>query len=260
MTTVDGSRSSTPDSEASTTSPSFVTAYRPGPQAVAVEDRADERAVGERDAGRTVPGLHERGVELVEGPAGGVHLGVVLPRLGDHHQHGVRQAAAAEVEQLEHLVEAGRVGGARGADREEALEVAGDDAGAQLALAGAHPVAVALDGVDLAVVRDEPVGVRARPRREGVGGEPRVDEGQLGLEGPVREVGEERLELRGGEHALVDEGARRQRGEVDVELELGPLAQAEREPVELDPRGRAAGRGDEELPEEAACSRGRPRR
>ena len=98
-----------------------------GAQAVAVEHRADHRAVGEGDAGRPVPRLHERRVELVERPAGRVHRLVVLPRLGDHHQHRVRQRAAAEVEQLEHLVEGRRVGRPRGADREDALEVAGDD-------------------------------------------------------------------------------------------------------------------------------------
>src|SRR5690606_41232302 len=38
-------------------------------------------------------------------------FGVVLPRLRDHHEHRVRQRAAAEVEQLEHLVERGGVGG-----------------------------------------------------------------------------------------------------------------------------------------------------
>ena len=37
--------SSTPASEASTTQPSFVTSQRPGPQAVAVERRADHAAV-----------------------------------------------------------------------------------------------------------------------------------------------------------------------------------------------------------------------
>jgi hypothetical protein len=60
-------------------------------QAVAVEHGADLGAVGERDAGGTVPGLHQRGVELVEGAPLGVHLGVVLPRLRDHHEHRVRQ-------------------------------------------------------------------------------------------------------------------------------------------------------------------------
>src|SRR3712207_7749585 len=39
---------------------------------------------------------------------------------------------------------------------------------------GPHPVAVALDGVDLAVVGDHPIRVGEFPRREGVGGEPGV--------------------------------------------------------------------------------------
>ena len=140
-------------------------------QPVAVEHRADHGAVGEGHVCRTVPRLGEGRVELVEGAASRVHLGVVLPRLGDHHEHGVRKAAAAEMQQLEHLVERRRVAAARGADRVEPLEVARDQIARELGLAGLHPVAVALDRVDLAVVCDEPVGVGQRPAREGVGRE-----------------------------------------------------------------------------------------
>ncbi len=162
-------------------------------QAVAVQDRADEGAVGEGHAGRAIPGLHEVGVVGVERPPGRVHRRVVLPRLGDHHQHGVRQRAPAEVEQLEHLVEGRRVRRPRRADREEPGEVAGDEVGGEHRLAGAHPVAVALDGVDLAVVGEQPVGVGERPGRERVGREPGVHQGQLGLEARVGQVGEEGL-------------------------------------------------------------------
>ncbi len=218
-------------------------------QAVAVEHGSDERAVGEGDGGGAVPGLHEGRVELVERPARGVHLLVVLPGLRDHHEHGVRQRPATEVQQLEHLVEGGRVRRVRGADREQALEVAGDQVRGQLALPGPHPVAVALDGVDLAVVGDHPVGVCERPGRERVGREARVHQRQLGGEAAVRQVGEERLELAGGQHALVDQGPRRQRREVDLGLALGALAQAVGQAVEADtdePTGRG---GDEQLPE-----------
>ena len=89
----------------------------------------------------------------------------------------------------------------------------------------AHPVAVALDGVDLAVVRDEPERLRERPRREGVRREARVDERELARVARVGQVREERLELRRGEHALVGEGAGGQRREEDAELVLGALAQ-----------------------------------
>ena len=147
-------------------------------QAVAVEHRADQRAVGERHARRAVPRLHQAGVELVERAALRVHRGVVLPRLRDHHQHRVRQAAAAEVQQLQHLVEAtpspsrpGRRSGTAGSGRP------GSGRTSQQRLAGPHAVAVAADRVDLAVVRDEPERVRQRPRRERVRGEPAVHQG-----------------------------------------------------------------------------------
>ena len=92
-------------------------------QAVAVEHGADNGSVGEGDRGGAVPGLHDAGVEPVEVPDRRVHVGVPFPRLGDHHQHGVRQRVPAQVQQLEHLVESGGVGAPGGADREDPLQV-----------------------------------------------------------------------------------------------------------------------------------------
>ena len=159
-----------------------------GAQAVAVEHRADQRPVGERDARRAVPRLHQARVELVERAALRVHRGVVLPRLRDHHQHRVGQAAPAQVQQLEHLVERRRVRCPGRADRVEPLEVPGDEVAVQQRLAGPHPVAVAHHGVDLAVVGDEPERVRQRPARERVGGEPGVDHRQGRRDARVHEV------------------------------------------------------------------------
>jgi len=84
-----------------------------GAQSIAVEDRADLRAVGEADIRRAVPRLHERRVVLVERPPCRVHRGVVLPRLGDHHQHRVGQRAATEMQQLQDLVERGAIAATR---------------------------------------------------------------------------------------------------------------------------------------------------
>ena len=189
----------------------------------------------------------------VEGALVGRHRRVVLPRLRDHHQHGVPDRPPGEVQQLEALVEARGVGRARRDDRERALETRDQRRGHQR-LAGAHPVAVALHRVDLAVVREVPVRVRERPRRERVGGEPAVHQRERGLDALVGEVGEELGQLGRGEHALVDEGAARQRREVHLfavdarELVLAALAHHEQLAVELD-AGRAGGVVDEELPE-----------
>ncbi len=208
-------------------------------QAVAVQHRADQRAVGEGDAGRAVPRLYQARVELVEGLALGVHLGVVLPRLGHHHQHRVRQAPAAQVQQLKHLVEGGRVRAVLGADRVQPRQFAGNQVGGQQRLAGPHPVAVAADRVDLTVVRHVAEWVRQRPRREGVRGKPAVHQPDRADQPVIGEVREERRQLLGGQHALVNQRPAGQRREVELQplprgRPLGTLAQAESQPVQLD--------------------------
>ena len=219
------------------------------PQTVAVEHRADDRAVGERHARRAVPRLHQRRVELVERAAGRVHRRVVLPRLRDHHQHRVRQRSAGQVQQLEHLVEAGGVAAAVGADREQPAQVAGQQVAGQLRLPGPHPVAVAAQRVDLAVVRDVAVRVRERPRRERVGREPRVHQDQRGDEAAVAQVREERLQLRRRQHPLVDQGARGQAREVRVRLVVGALADGVRQPLQAHADDPAGARCEEQLPD-----------
>ncbi len=184
---------------------------------VAVEHRADHLAVGEGDARRSVPGFHHRGVEPEEVTQLLRHRRVVLPRRRNHHHHGVMQRIAAEMEQLEHLVEAGRVRRARRADRERPIDP-GQALALEHRLAGPHPVLVALHGVDLAVVRHEPVGVGQRPGREGVRGEAGVHQQERRLDPRIGEVGEELAELRRRQHALVDDRSGRQRREVRVEL------------------------------------------
>ena len=74
-------------------------------QAVAVERRADHATVRERDRRRAVPGFHQA---LVVGVEPCELLGDVLATLvglGDHHHDRVRERAAREHEQLEHVVE-----------------------------------------------------------------------------------------------------------------------------------------------------------
>ena len=143
-------------------------------QAVAVEHRADADAVGERHRRRAVPRLHQAAVELVERLLLGRHRLVVRPRLGDHHHHRVRQRPPREHQQLEHVVELARVAAVGVDDRDQLLDVVAEQLRREHALARVHPVDVAAQRVDLAVVRDQPVGMRARPVGEGVGREARV--------------------------------------------------------------------------------------
>ena len=221
-----------------------------GAQAVAVEGRADEGAVGEDQRGGAVPRLHLHRVVLVEGAEVGRDAGLLLVGLRHHHHDRVREAAPGEGEQLQHLVERGRVARAARADRQERADVA-DELGLELRLAGAHPVAVGADGVDLAVVGEHPQRLRKRPRRERVRRVARVHDGELALEALVLQIGVERLELEGRDHALVPERAGAQRHEVGVVLAACTLAQPVDTAVEVDARerGRVADGGarDEQL-------------
>ena len=204
------------------------------PEAVAIEHGADHRAVGEGDCRGAVPRLHQRRVIFVKRPQLRGHRLVVLPRLGDHHQDGVRQRAAGHHQEFEHVVEGGGVAASFVADhRQDLLEVVAEDARLEQPLAGPHPVDVAGEGVDLAVVRHQTIGMRQRPGREGVGAEALMDQRQGRLHVGILEVGEHRRDLGRGEHALVDQGVARQ---VD-DVERFPGVGADRQAVDgvLDP-------------------------
>ena len=228
-------------------------------QAVAVEHRADLRAVGERDRGGAVPRLHQAGVVLVEGALLVVHRLVVGPRLGDHHHHGVRQRAAREIEQLERVVEHARVAAVGVDDRADLADVVAERLGLEARLARVHPVGVAAHRVDLAVVGDVAVRVRAVPAGEGVGAEARMHQRQRGFHQRVVEVREILVELRREQHALEDDRARREADDVPVlgagqrrgaDLAVGALAHHVQLALEREVVGDVGAAGDEHLAHE----------
>ena len=183
-------------------------------QAVAVERGADLAAVGEGDRGRAVPRLHQRGVVFVEGAPLLVHERIAGPGLRDHHHHRVRERVAALHQEFERVVEAGGVGLALVGDRPELLDVVAEQRRRHRRLPRRHPVVVAAQRVDLAVVRDHAVGMRERPGREGVGREALMHQRERALEIRIVQVGIIGAELVGEEHALVDDGAARDRHRV----------------------------------------------
>ena len=135
-----------------------------GAEAVPVEDRADHRPVGERDRRRPVPRFHQRSVILVERLSLRVHRLVVAPRLRDHHQHRVGERATRQREELQHVVERRRIALPLADQREQLLQVVvAERLGAAERLARPHPVDVAAQRIDLAVVRDVAVRVGQRP-------------------------------------------------------------------------------------------------
>ena len=202
-----------------------------GPESVAVEGGAHPDAVGEDHPGRSVPRLHQAGVVAVEVPHVVADVGERLPRGGDQHRHRVAHVPALSGEELEHVVEHGgvRAGGVDDGTQQFLLEQVDL---AEAAFPGPHPVDVALDGVDLAVVAEHPERLRPLPGRQCVGREPLVEDRQRHLVALVGEVEVEVRQFVGQAHALVGDGAERERREVDPDPRLGagllgPLAGAD---------------------------------
>ena len=185
-------------------------------QAIAVEHRADLAAIGKGDGGRSVPGLHHRGVIFVEGAARRVHQRIARPGLRNEHHHRMAKRIAALDEEFERIVETGRVRLAFVGDRPELAYVIAEKPGGNRGLPRRHPIEVAAQGIDFAIMPDETIGMRQRPGRKRVGRKALMDKRKRQFEQGVGEVLEIFAELRREQEAFVDDGARRKRHRIEA--------------------------------------------
>ena len=187
-----------------------------GPKSVPVEHRADARPVGKGNGGRTVPGLHETGMVLVESPLVGVHANVLVPGLRDQHHHRVGQRAASLDQELQGVVDGGAVAGRIGHQRENLGKVVPEKIRGERLGTGPHPVAVAAKRVDFSVVGQVTVRMGQLPGGEGVGAEAGVDQTQGALHCRIGQIPIVSRDLGSGQEALVDDGGGRQAGDVEA--------------------------------------------
>ena len=180
-----------------------------GPQPVAVECCTDLPTVTEGNRRRAVPRLHQRGMVFVERLAVVAHQLVAGPGFRDQHHHRMNERIAALIQKLERVVEARRIRLAFIGDRPQLGDVIAEQFGVDRRLTGRHPVIVAAQGVDLAVVSHHAVGMRQLPGREGIGRKPLVNQRHGGFKRLILEVEIILADLIGQEHALVDNRARR---------------------------------------------------
>src|SRR6185436_14195859 len=86
----------------------------------------------------------------------------------------MRQRTTSESEQLQHVVDRRRIALLLATNREQAGQSLAESRRRHDAFADTHPVEIAAQRIDLAVVTEEPVWMRQPPRREGVGRESRM--------------------------------------------------------------------------------------
>src|SRR5271165_3681696 len=95
----------------------------PRAKAIAIQGRANYSAIGKSDHCRAIPWLHERGVVLVERLLLGAHMRIARPGFRNQHGHGVRQSASSLKEQLDGVVETGRVASTRLDDGKQLVDI-----------------------------------------------------------------------------------------------------------------------------------------
>ncbi len=157
-------------------------------ESVPIQRGADQLAVGKTDGRRSVPGFLHGRVVLVESTAIQVHLRIGDPGFGNQHHHRVRQRPPAEHQKFERVVQTGRIALVLVHDGKQFLHVLAEQFGVQPPLPCAHPIHIALQRVDFAVVANVAIGMGQRPGREGIRAESRVHEGQAARHAAVGQV------------------------------------------------------------------------
>ena len=177
-------------------------------QAVPVDHRADPPAIGEHQCRGSVPRRQEPRGPAAERGHVGVRRAPQRERLGDRGEERLRQVPARAGEELEALVERQGIGTVRREQRAGFDQLGRDRLSAAVPGAPPNLLAVAADGVDLAVVGDRPEGLGEPPhgmrvRRIALVEERVADHERFG------QVGVQLGEPRPRDETLVDHGSAR---------------------------------------------------
>ena len=189
-------------------------AHRAQPIAIHAADHPG--AIGGAERCGPVPGLHHRIAIEEEVVMRRRHGGIIAERFRHQHRLGHRRITPAAHQQFEHVVEAGGVGIAGLNDRLHIGHISVERWVGEPGLMALHPVHIAMQRVDLAIMRDHPEGLRQAPGREGVGRIALVINRKARDEARIRQVRIELRQILGQEHPLVDERAAGERAEIQL--------------------------------------------
>ena len=187
-----------------------------GAKPVAVHAGDDPIAGEGADRRRPVPGLHHRIAVAVEVAMGLGHGLAAGPDIGDQQRLHHGQVAPDAHQRLEDIVERRGIRAAGLHDGLHRLHLLAIDGRRHPRLMGLHPVEIALQRVDLAVMGDDAEGLGQMPGGEGVGGIALVIDREIRDEALVQQIGIEGRQLLRQEHALVDDRAAGEGADVEI--------------------------------------------
>ena len=185
------------------------------PQPVPIENGTDGRTVREHESGGTVPRREESGRLTREGNGPGRPIRAKSVGLGQQRRQRGRDAPAGCDEQLDGLVERGRIGAVPVDDRSAVQDGRQQSRGVGVTGTAANLNPVAADSIDLAVVGDDPERLGESPGRVSIRCVALMEGGKC--HAPAgREVWVERRQLVTRDEALVDDRPTRARRNREV--------------------------------------------
>ena len=187
-----------------------------GTQAIAVQCGADGAAIGKGHGGGAIPGFNKGVVVFKEGLQIRVQMGIFTPGLRNHHHHSMGQATTAHYQKLQAVIKHAGVGAGFVDNRHNLANIIAPQTIAAHGLASTHPVDVTTQGVDFAIMHQITIGMSALPAGEGIGAETGMDQSQRRFHGAILHIHIEGTQLFGGQHALVDNGAGGQAGNIKI--------------------------------------------
>lgn len=191
-------------------------------KAVTIEAGGDDFAVAKGKGGRTIPRLVQAFVIFVEGANVGREGILRAIGGGDEHEHGVQGASPGNGEEFERVIETGGVASAGLNDRVEKRKIGGVEPGMRkVSFPRVNPVAIAAEGIDLAIVGDHTKGVCEGPGGEGVGAVALVKNSEGSFVGGILQIEIKAFELGAGQHPFVDDGAGTEGGNIERRGTIG---------------------------------------
>ena len=142
----------------------------------------------------------------------GIHRLRAFPRLRHQHHHGLRQRIARHYEQLNGVVQAGRIGLPLIDERHELFDVVSQNGRLPDVFPSANPVVISLDGIDFAVVCDVAIRMSQGPGRKRIGRKALMHDGNGTLASRVLQIPVVASDLISQKQTFVDHGARTHRG------------------------------------------------
>ena len=174
-------------------------------QTVAVQYGAHHIAVGKQNRSGTVPGFHHGRIILIKIFLFLGHGPVVQPRLRNQDHDCQRQIHTAHHKEFQRIVQHGRIGTGSADRRKYFVKFSFQTVGFHRLLAGQHLVRISLDRIDLAVMYQETVRMRAFPAGKRIGGETGMHQRDGALIIRALQIREKLPQLAYQEHAFINQ-------------------------------------------------------